>query len=293
MSAAGFRALVGEVRSVGTTLTTEVDPASVGPIAVSGMLAEQLAKELSAGAEAGAVVVGGAELAGRAEVLVRIVAGDPSSDDEQLVRAADSRGVPVVVVQLWPQADWTMPFVLTPFVVECRAGEGFPVREIADRIVESTESGAVLASRAPQLAEAARVSFVKSAVIRSALIGLAGSRLGASRPLLSLEQVRLLSQLRVMSVGPGDRGRATRSRGRGCRRPRGRIRVSRHRTQPPHGCSGAARQRGRRGGGHVDAREGVPGRRAAPALTGRSSAECDDATATAKRPRGESVRTWT
>jgi hypothetical protein len=203
VSVAGFRALVGEVRSVGTTLTTGVDAASVGPIAVSGMLAEQLAKELSAGAETGAVLVDGAELAGRAEVLVRIVAGDPSSDDEQVVRAADRRGVPVVLVQLWPQADWTKPFVLTPFVVECRAGQGFPVREIASRIVESTESGAVLASRAPQLAEAARASFVKSAVIRSALIGLAGSRLGASRSLLSLEHVSVLSQLRVMSVGPG------------------------------------------------------------------------------------------
>jgi hypothetical protein len=185
---------------VGSTLTAVRDPSSVGPIAVSGMLAEQLAKELSAGAEPGAVIVGGAELAGRAEVLVRIVAGDPTADDEALVRTADAKGVPVVVVQLWPQADWTAPFVLTPFVVECRAGHGFPVSEIADRIVEATESGAVLASRAPVLAAATRAGLVTSAVIRSALIGLAGSRFGASRPLLSLEQIRLLSGLRSVSA---------------------------------------------------------------------------------------------
>ena len=134
-----------EARTVGTTLSADADPASVGPIGVSGMLAEQLAKELSAGAASGAIVVGGTDIVDRAEVLVRIVAGDPTPEDEQLVRAADGRGVPVVVVQLWPQADWTMPFVLTPFVVECRAGEGFPVGEIADRIVEATESSAVLA----------------------------------------------------------------------------------------------------------------------------------------------------
>ena len=134
-------------------------------------------------------------------MLVRIVAGDPTPDDEQLVRAADARGIPVVVVQLWPQADWTMPFVLTPFVVECRAGEGFPVGEIADRIVEATESSAVLASRAPVIEEATRGRLVKSAVLRSALIGLAGARLGVSRPLLTLEQVRMLSQLRTMSAG--------------------------------------------------------------------------------------------
>jgi len=148
-----IRALVDEARSIGSTLTAEHDPASVGTIGVSGMLAEQLAKELSAGAAPGTVVVGGAELVSRAEVLVRIIAGDPSAEDEQLLRVADGRGVPVVVVQLWPQADWTRPFVLTPFVVECRAGEGFPVTEIADRIVEATESGAVLASRAPVIAD--------------------------------------------------------------------------------------------------------------------------------------------
>jgi hypothetical protein len=201
MSAAGVRALAGELRSVGKTLTTDENPASVGPVGVSGMLAEQLAKELGAGAEPGAVLVGGLELVARAEVLVRIVAGDPTPEDEALVRAADANGVPVVIVQLWPQADWTMPFVLTPFVVECRAGEGFPVGEIAERIVEASENSAVLASRAPAIAEASRSGLVTSSVIRSALIALAGSRLGVSRQLLTLEQVRLLMQLRTASTG--------------------------------------------------------------------------------------------
>lgn len=201
MSAAGVRALVAEARTVGSTLTADAHPESVGPIAVSGMLAEQLVKELSAGAEPGAMVVGGTELVGRADVLVRVVAGDPTPEDEALVRAADAEGVPVVVVQLWPQADWTRPFVLTPFVVECRAGEGFPVQEISERIVESSENAAVLASRAPVVDDATRSGMVKSSVLRAALIGLAGSRLGVSRPLLTLEQVRLLSQLRTASGG--------------------------------------------------------------------------------------------
>jgi hypothetical protein len=42
---------------------------------------------------------------------------------------------------------------------------------------------------------------VKSAVIRSAVIGVVGSRLGASRPLLVLEQVRLVTRLRTVSAG--------------------------------------------------------------------------------------------
>lgn len=204
VSASGFRALVDEARRVGFTVREDADPEPAGPIAVSGMLAEQLAKELSTGADAGAVVVGGAELTGRAEVVVRVVAGDPTSEDDDLVRVADARGVPVVIVQLWPQADWTRPYVLTPFVVECRAGEGFPIRAIGERIVEATERDAALASRVPALADAARDGAVRAAVIRAALIGVAGARRGASRQLLSLEQVRLLSRLRTLSSAASD-----------------------------------------------------------------------------------------
>ena len=199
MSAAGFRSLVDEARRVGFTVREDASADPVGPIAVSGMLAEQLVKELSAGAEAGAVTVGAVEAARHAEVLVRIIAGDPTPEDDELVRVADAAGTPVVLVQLWPQAEWTKPFVLTPFVVECRAGEGFPIREIGDRVVEAAESDASLALRVPVIAEAARAKAVRSAVIRSGVIGFAGSRLGMSRPLLTLEQVRLLSRLRTAS----------------------------------------------------------------------------------------------
>ena len=204
MNVADVRSLVEEARRVGFAAREQASTVPAGPIAVSGMLAEQLVKELSAGADAGAVVVGGAEVAGRAEVLVRIVAGDPTSEDDELVRAADAAGTPVVLIQLWPQAEWTKPFVLTPFVVECRAGEGFPIEEIGDRIVEASTNAAALA-RVPVLERAVRSGAIQSAVIRSAVIGFAGSRLGVSRPLLTLEQVRLLASLRAVSgVTPAD-----------------------------------------------------------------------------------------
>lgn len=199
MSVAAFRSLVEEARRVGFAVRESSAASSVGPVAVSGMLAEQLVKELSSRANAGAVVIGAAEAAARAEVLVRIVAGDPTAEDEALVRAADAAGTPVVIVQLWPQAEWTKPFVLTPFVVECRTGQGFPLREIGDRIVEAAPNDVSLAARVPVLAHAARSGAIRSAVIRSGLIGLAGSGLGVSRPLLTLEQVRLLSRLRTTS----------------------------------------------------------------------------------------------
>ena len=201
MRAAEVRALVGEARNLGFALRAEMAPASAGPIVVTGVLAEQLAKELGAGARPGAVVFGSGPPPPHAEVLVHVVAGDPSPEDEALVDEADARGVEVVIVELWPQPEWIRPFVLSPFVVECRAGEGFPVREIAARIVEATEGSTVLAADVPVLANVARAGLVKQAVIRSAIIGLAGERLGRSRPLLAMEQVRMVSRLRSVSSG--------------------------------------------------------------------------------------------
>lgn len=202
MRALDVRAFVGELKGLGFAVRDELEPRRTGPVVVSGVLAEQLAKELAAGAELGAVVVATNADHADAAVHVRIIAGDPSPEDETLISAAARREVEVVIVELWPQADWTRPFVLSPFVVECRAGEGFPVGEIAERIVEAVEDAPVLAARVPVVAVATRSWLVKRAVARSAAIGLVGSRLGRSRPLLVLEQARLLSRLRAVSSGP-------------------------------------------------------------------------------------------
>jgi hypothetical protein len=198
---ADLRAFAGEARGLGFALRHEVSIEHAGPIVVSGILAEQLAKELGAGATPGAVVVGPARPSPGAAVHVHVIAGDPTDEDEALVRGAAGHDLEVVIVELWPQADWTRPFVLSPFVVECRAGEGFPIETIAERIVEAADNAAELASNVPALADAARAAIVKRAVVRSALIGFVGSRLGASRPLLVREQALTLAKLRTVSVG--------------------------------------------------------------------------------------------
>jgi hypothetical protein len=198
---ADIRSFANEARSLGFALRDEVSVDHAGPIVVSGVLAEQLAKELGAGAVPGAVVVGGALPNAAASVHVHVIAGDPTDDDEALVRGAASHDVEVVLVELWPQADWTRPYVLSPFVVECRAGEGFPIAEIAHKIVEAAKDETELASKIPVLADATRAWLVRSAVVRSAWIGLLGSRLGASRPLLVREQAGLLARLRTVSSG--------------------------------------------------------------------------------------------
>ena len=197
----GIRAAAFEVRDAIRAVQGELDAPRAGQVVVGGMLAEQLARKLDSGAEPGAVVVGGRERLGAAAVVVHVIAGDPIPEDEEIVRSADGAGVPVVLVQLWPQADWTRPFVLSPFVVECRAGEGFPVEEIASRIAAACELRQDLAARIPVLRNAVAGRILTEATVRAGLLGLAGRVFGATRPVLALEQARLLSRLAALQPG--------------------------------------------------------------------------------------------
>jgi hypothetical protein len=197
-------ALIFELRRLVEAIQEESRPARSGPIVVSGMLCEQLARELGADAEPGAVVVDGGTRGGAVEVLVHVMAGEPSPADEALVRAADRDGVPVVLVQLWPQERWTPPFVLTPFVVECEAGKGFPVDEIARRIADATESWTALARRVPVLHDVVSSKVVRTSMIRSALAGAASRKGESARPVLALEQARMVARLRSLRADRSD-----------------------------------------------------------------------------------------
>lgn len=194
MTGAAVRDLVGEAERALRAARGARASGFADALGVSGVLADQLARELGRDAEQGAVRVLDAPAPGIA-VAVRVVAGEPTDEDESFVAACDRAHVPVVLVQLWPQADWAPPFVLTPFVVECRAGEGFPVEEIASRIAEAAEHAPALAAPIPALRGAVTARAVRTAVVRAALLGL---RAG-SRPLITLEQLRLAADLRTLA----------------------------------------------------------------------------------------------
>ena len=205
MKRAELTSLALEAREALRTVQEKKAEAPVGPVVVSGTLAEQLARELGAGAKPGAVVVRDPPSVLGAEVVVRVIAGDPTDADDRLVRAADAIGTPVVFVQLWPQANWRAPFVLSPFVVECRAGEGFPVADIARMIARSVANPEALAGRVPVLEQPVESSAVATALARVALLGLLGARRKApARPLIALAQLRMLSSLRA-AEGPEGR----------------------------------------------------------------------------------------
>ncbi|HUF01423.1 MAG TPA: hypothetical protein VMN35_03270 [Gaiellaceae bacterium] len=197
MRVAALRALAGEVRELRSALQEESRPQARGVVVVSGMLAEQLARELGREADQGAVRVGDGRL-NADDLAVHVFAGEPSEDDVAYVRSANRTDVPVVLVQLWPQEDWTPPFVLSPFVVECRPGEGFPIDLIAARVVDAAGSDSVLADRVPVVSGAFERRAVREAIARAGLAGLLGGRGRSARPLITREQARLLGRLRAV-----------------------------------------------------------------------------------------------
>ena len=119
------------------------------PLMVSGTLAAQLEKELSRGGKPGAVRVGGSPE--DAAILVRVLGGAPTDEDERELRAAKRAKVPVVAVQTGTEA-FDVPYVLATDVVMCKPGAGFPVEEIADAVAARLgDAGISLAARLPVL----------------------------------------------------------------------------------------------------------------------------------------------
>jgi uncharacterized protein (DUF697 family) len=163
------------------------------PLLVSGPLAAQLEKELARGAAPGAVRTGGrVEDAG---CLIRLLAGAPSEEDQQELRAAKRAKVPVVVVQTGTE-DFDIPYVLATDVVKCRPGEGFPVDEIAAAVAARLgEAGTGLAARVPALREPLCRELIESFSRRNGILAVAIFVPGADFPVLTLNQIRLVLRL--------------------------------------------------------------------------------------------------
>jgi hypothetical protein len=168
-----------------------------GPLLVTGLLAEQLARELRAGGEPGLVRTSGEPA--HAAAVVRVVAGAATAEDERTMREATRALVPVVAVQTAARSV-RLPYVLAEDVVECPPGSGFPVDEIADRLAAALgQDGAPLAAALPVLRDAvARRSLTDGALAAASLAAL-GARAGPRLPVLTLAQARMLSDLSISS----------------------------------------------------------------------------------------------
>lgn len=170
-----------------------------GPLLVTGLLAEQLARELGAGGDPGLVRTNGdPEAAG---IFVRVVAGAATAEDERLFRAATRAAVPIVAVQTaGPDRAVRLPYVLAEDVVQVLPGTGFPIDEIADRIAAAVgEDAAPLAASLPVLRDAVVRRRATDAAVSAAALAALGAAKGPRLPVLALAQARMLSDVSVAS----------------------------------------------------------------------------------------------
>lgn len=175
-----------------------------GPLAVTGALAEELAKSLSTGAAPGAVRVGSPPE--QAAAVVHVLAGKPTDDDERLLRAAHRARVPIVAVQTDPGAVHDVPYVLATDIVPCPAGAGFPVEAIVGVVAAKLgENGTALAARLPALRAPLCEHLIASFSRKNALVGAAVFVPGADLPVMTLNQARLVLRLAAAhGLEPGE-----------------------------------------------------------------------------------------
>ena len=181
---------------------------STAPLVVTGVLAGELARALGGGDELGAAVRVGGDGSGAAALIV-VLGGGPTADDERVLREAARASVPVVVVQTDPRADVALAYVPAQAVVVCRAGQGFPVDEIAAALAGRLGHDAVqLAARVPALRAFVVHELVRQASLQAAVVGALPWRKGADFPALALIQARLVLDLAAAHGRPIDRERA-------------------------------------------------------------------------------------
>jgi uncharacterized protein (DUF697 family) len=164
------------------------------PVQVSGVLDEQLARELRTGGDPSSVRCGGDPAT--ASVLVLVLAGEVTGAHEAVLRAADRARTPAIAVQTARDAGIDVPYVLATDVVSCAPGAGFPVAEIADVIARRLgEDATGLAAKLPVLREPVCRGLVESFARKNGLLAAAIFIPGADFPILTLNQLRLVLRL--------------------------------------------------------------------------------------------------
>jgi uncharacterized protein (DUF697 family) len=157
-----------------------------GPLAVAGAreLVPVLARELREGGEASAVVED------RLDGVAGLVwVGAP---DEERLREANRRQIPIVAVT---DAE-TVPYVLATDVVRVPPGQGFPLEEIGDALGRRLGDAAIpLAARLPVLRKPVCDALIARFSKRNALIAAAVFIPGVDLPILTLNEIRLVTRI--------------------------------------------------------------------------------------------------
>jgi hypothetical protein len=194
MALASVRPLFGALRE------TRRNAAVARTLLVRGVMADVLARELTAGGDASLVRVGG-DL-GDADAAVLVLSGQPTDDEVELLRRAMRTGRPAVVVQLRPGSEEEIPYALATDVVDVSPGAGFPVDAIAGVLARQLGERVVpLAASLPRLRRAASTELTREAARRNALVVLSLRSPAVHLPVMLTKQARLSYDIAALYGG--------------------------------------------------------------------------------------------
>lgn len=178
--------------------------ADTRPLLVAGApaLAGKLRRTLIAGGEPGAVresvgALAAYELEG-AELLVYAIEGEGASEaDEEALRLAARKGVPIVCVLAGAANEVPdLPYVLATDVVATRAGQPLPVAEVVERVAAGVgDRGYGLAAKLPAIRRAVCEDIVRGFARHNGVLGVAIFIPGADLPTLTLNQIRMVFRI--------------------------------------------------------------------------------------------------
>jgi uncharacterized protein (DUF697 family) len=175
-------------------LVKELSKTRDRPLLVLGVLAEQLARELTAGGDARAVRTGGPPE--DVEALVYILGGAVTEADERVLKLARRARVPTIVVAAGRELPERVPFVLATDIVRAEPGRGFPVETIAFALARKLgENATSLARHLPVLRPAVCETLIESFARKNAVISAAVFIPGVDFPVLTANQLRLVLRI--------------------------------------------------------------------------------------------------
>jgi uncharacterized protein (DUF697 family) len=170
--------------------------AKEAPLVLGGapLLVEALRRELLRDGDPSAVRDASLGALDGAAALVYVLGGEVGEEDERALRAADVAGVPAIV--LGPDPRTPIPYVLATDVLPLRAGEGFPLDELARLLGARVDEGAIaLAAKLPALRRGIADALIAKVARTNGIVGAAVFVPGVDFPVLTINQLRLVLRL--------------------------------------------------------------------------------------------------
>jgi uncharacterized protein (DUF697 family) len=132
-----------------------------------------------------------------ASVLIHILAGTLTGDDETLLRDATRARLPAIaVVPGTRDAPTHVPYVLDENLVPVESGTSFPVEAIARRVARVLgEAATPLAARLPVLRDEVCEELIRRSSRRNAVVGVVVFVPGADLPIMTVNQIRLVLRI--------------------------------------------------------------------------------------------------